>query len=156
MKTTLTLILVALGLALGGAAHATGGDSCKPKHGGGYTCDVGGASYNVNNATSAAEAEAWLAAWLSSSANATGGDASASASNGDQTVSINNPRPRRVTGNIGLVVDLGDLGRMKTDNLAKIVETVDGAADKCFAAKVMNESPALFNWRTGKRLHIGC
>lgn len=58
MKTTIYIIGLALGLALGGAAHATGGgnDGCKPKNGGGYSCDVGGTNYNVANATSEAAA----------------------------------------------------------------------------------------------------
>lgn len=57
MTTKILAIGLLIGLGLGATtAQATGGDSCKPKHGGGYTCDVGGTSYNVNNATSEANA----------------------------------------------------------------------------------------------------
>jgi hypothetical protein len=57
MILRITAIGFALGLALAATtAGATGGDSCKPKSGGGYNCNVDGTNYNVANATSEASA----------------------------------------------------------------------------------------------------
>lgn len=167
---TKILAIAALGIALGGAAHATNDTSCQhSQQQNQYHCNVNGTNYTVSGVSSAEAAAAAIATSIAQGgaggaggdADATGGSASATggtatASNGNQSMTINNPKQPRITGVVGLNVDLGDLGRMKTDNLAKIVATIDAAKDKCMAAKVMNLSPALFSWITGKRLTLSC
>ena len=158
---TITIIGCALGIMLGAAttASATNQTSCEhSQQQATYHCNSGGTEYTVKNAASAEAAAAAVATAIAQGG--AGGDASATggtavASNGGNSVNISSPKTVKTLG-LGVTADVGDLMRAKTDNLAKIVTTIDGASDKCMAAAIMNESPALFNWRSGKRLTIRC
>ncbi len=160
----ITILGFALGLLLGAAttASATNEVSCQhSQQQREYHCTgPNGNQYTVKNAADAEAAATAVATSIAqggaggdAAAVATGGDSAAY--NGGNSVNISSPKTVKTLG-LGVTADVGDLMRVKTDNLAKIVTTIDGASDKCLAAAIMNESPALFNWRTGKRLTVRC
>lgn len=162
MKSTLFFAMLAAGISLATMASATNPNSCEhSQQQNQYHCNVGGedgTNYVVSNVTNEADAYAAALAYANSASvsNATGGDADASASNGNQSMNVEAPDIPSLTANAQLIIDLADLGRMKTDNLEKVVRTIEEAQDKCLAAAVMNNSPALFSWITGKRTTISC
>lgn len=184
MKLTKIILAAALLCGISIGAQAGGNDNNCEKKGNSYVCSPPGTqTYTFNTATSEADASAKLDAYLaninhnSNNNSATGGAggaggqggeggaggngtgvavAGASASNGNQTLTVNNPKQTRLRAEISVNADIAEIMKAKNSNLIGLALAVDEVGNNCTALAILNRSPALFSWMDGSRLTIKC